>query len=181
MALGATIFKASIEIADLDHNYYQDHTLTLARHPSETDERLMVRLLAFALNAAIAGGEPLEFGRGLSAEDEPDLSSKDLTGAIRLWIEIGLPDEKAVRKACNRANRVRVYSYGGQAASQWRKQWSDARERKANLEVFNLDALATRQLAAMARRNMRLQVTIQDGRALVTDGEQAVEVVPEPL
>jgi uncharacterized protein YaeQ len=179
MALGATIFKASLGIADLDHNYYQDHALTLARHPSETDERLMVRLLAFALNAAIAEGEPLEFGRGLSAEDEPDLSSKDLTGTIRLWIEIGLPDEKAVRKACNRADRVRVY--GGQAAAQWRRQFANARDRKANLEVFSLDGQATRDLAALARRNMRLQVTIQDGRALVTDGERAVEVAPETL
>jgi len=181
MALGATIFKASLGIADLDHNYYQDHALTLARHPSETDERLMVRLLAFALNAAIAEGEPLEFGRGLSAEDEPDLSSKDLTGTIRLWIEIGLPDEKAVRKACNRADRVRVYSYGGQAAAQWRRQFANARDRKANLEVFSLDGQATRDLAALARRNMRLQVTIQDGRALVTDGKRAVEVAPETL
>lgn len=176
MALSATIFKASLQIADLDRHYYQDHALTLARHPSETDERLMVRLLAFALNAS----ESLEFGRGLSADDEPDLWSRDLTGNIRLWIDVGLPDEKAVRKACNRAAAVRIYSYGGQAAAQWRKQFA-VPSRKANLEIFSLDAPATRELAELAQRSMRLQVTIQDGVALVTDGERAVEITPEAL
>src|SRR5476651_2124506 len=99
MALKATIFKADLQIADMDRGYYRDHALTLARHPSETDERMMVRLLAFALNA----DENLAFGKGLSAEDEPALWLRDLTGAIGLWIEVGLPDEKAVRKACGRA------------------------------------------------------------------------------
>lgn len=180
MALSATIFKATLQIADLDRSYYQDHALTLARHPSETDERLMVRLLAFALNASQAADSPLEFGRGLSADDEPDLWSRDLTGNIRLWIDVGLPDEKAVRKACNRAAAVRIYSYGGQAAAQWRKQLA-APGRKPNLEIFSLDAQATRDLAALAQRNMRLQITIQDGRALITDGAQAVEISPEAL
>lgn len=180
MALSATIFKASLQIADLDRNYYQDHALTLARHPSETDERLMVRLLAFALNAALAGDSPLEFGRGLSAEDEPDLWSRDLTGGIRLWIDVGQPDEKAVRKACSRAAAVRIYSYGGQAAAQWRKQFG-VPGRRTNLEIFRLDAQATRQLAGLARRSMRLQLTIQDGRVLVTDGAQAVEIAAEAL
>jgi uncharacterized protein YaeQ len=176
VALSATIFKASLQIADLDRNYYQDHALTLARHPSETDERLMVRLLAYALNAA----DSLEFGRGLSADDEPDLWIRDLTGNIELWIEVGLPDEKTVRKACNRAARVRLYSYGGQASAVWKKQLGSW-DRKANLEIFSLDAQATRELAGLAQRSMRLQVTIQDGRALITDGAQAVEITAEAL
>lgn len=96
MASNATIFKAAIHIADMDRQYYQDHALTLARHPSETDERMMVRLLAFALHAH----ESLSFGRGVSAEEEPALWLKDLTGAIDLWIEVGQPDEKIVRRAC---------------------------------------------------------------------------------
>lgn len=179
MALSATIFKAMLQIADLDRNYYADHALTLARHPSETDERMMVRLLAFALNA----DEALAFGRGLSAEEEPDLWQRDLTGDIRLWIEVGLPDDKAMRKACNRAAAVRVYSYGGQAASVWRKQLGSTwgRQRPANLEVFSLDAQGTRDLAGLARRNMQLQVTIQEGRALITDGEHIAEITPEAI
>ena len=179
MALNATIFKASLQIADLDRNYYQDHALTLARHPSETDERMMVRLLAFALNA----DDTLAFGRGLSADDEPDLWKRDLTGDIRLWIAVGLPEDKAMRKACNRADAVRVYSYGGQAASVWRRQLGSTwgKQRPANLEVFSLDGQGTRELAQLARRNMTLQVTIQEGRALVTDGDRMAELQPETI
>ena len=103
MALKATIFKAEIQVADLDRNHYSDHSLTLARHPSETDERMMVRLLAFALNADEEG---LSFARGLSVDDEPDLWAKDLTGAIRTWIDVGLPDEKIVRRACGRSDKA---------------------------------------------------------------------------
>lgn len=169
MALGATIFKTLVQVADLDRNYYQDHPLTLARHPSETDERLMVRLLAFALNAAPS----LEFGRGLSAVDEPDLWLRELDGSIRLWVEVGLPDEKALRRACNRADRVRVYSYGGQAASLWTRQIQGA-ARSDKLEVFGFDAPSTRELAGMAQRNMRLQFTIQEGEVLVTDDKRAL-------
>ena len=117
MALKATIFKAGLQIADMGRNYYHDHALTLARHPSETSERMMVRLLAFALNAS----ETLTFGKGLSTDDEPDLWQKDLTGAIDLWIDVGLPDEKSIRKACGRAAQVRIYSYGGRNAELW---WS---------------------------------------------------------
>src|SRR6202165_3675547 len=109
MALQSTIFKAELTVSDLDRNHFATHSLTLARHPSETDERMMVRLLAFALNA----DEALEFGRGLSAEGEPDLVKKDLTGAIELWIDVGLPDEREIRKAAGRARAVKVYVYGG--------------------------------------------------------------------
>ena len=106
MALKSTIFKASLQVSDMDRSHYGSHFLTLARNPSETDERMMVRLLAFALNASDA----LVFGNGLSADDEPDLWQKDLTGSIELWLDVGLPDEKLVRKACGRASRVIVYT-----------------------------------------------------------------------
>src|SRR3989304_1427071 len=115
MAIKATICKASLQIADMERHYYQDHALTLARHPSETDERMMVRLLAFALHAH----EYLEFGQGMTADDEADIWQKDLTGAIELWIDVGLPDEKLIRKACGRAKQVVVYCYGGGTAAKW--------------------------------------------------------------
>ena len=114
MASNATIFKATMQISDMDRHYYEDHALTLARHPSETDERMMVRLLAFALHAH----ENLSFGRGLSSEEEPALWQKDLTGAIDLWIEVGQPDEKTIRQACGRAKQVCIYIYGGRGADQ---------------------------------------------------------------
>lgn len=173
MALKSTIFKAELQIADMDRNYYHEHTLTLARHPSETDERLMVRLLAFALNAS----ESLSFGRGLSAEDEPDLWQKDLTGAIELWIDVGLPDEKEIRKACGRARQVKLYSYGRGAALWW-EQTGARLDRAQNLAVIDLPAEATRAMAALAQRNMRLQCTIQDGLVWLDNGQGATQVEP---
>ncbi len=170
MALKSTIFKAELSVADIDRGYYGDHTLTIARHPSETDERMMVRLLAFALHAC----EALEFGRGLSAEDEPDLVQRDLTGAIERWIEVGLPDERDVRKACGRAREVHVLAYGGHAAQLW---WEGARaalERQERLTVAEVPAEASRALAALADRSMRLHVTIQDGHVFVADAARSV-------
>ncbi len=177
MALKATIFKAELQIADMDRGYYGGHTLTLARHPSETDERMMVRLLAFALFA----DEHLEFGRGLSTEDEPALWLKDLTGAVKLWIEVGLPDEREIRKACGRADRVVVLCYGGRGADLWWNQSRDKLERLRNLAVMNLPVGVTQELAGLARRNMSLQCTIQDGQAWLTDGPGTVHIEPGRL
>jgi uncharacterized protein YaeQ len=122
MALKSTIFKAELSVADIDRGYYRDHILMIARHPSETDERMMVRLLAFALHA----DDALTFGRGLSTQDEPDVWRRDLTGAIEQWIDVGLPDEREVRKACGRAREVYVLAYGGRAVDLW---WQSAREK----------------------------------------------------
>ena len=172
MAIKATIFKANLQIADMERHYYQDHTLTLARHPSETDERMMVRLLAFALHAH----EHLEFGQGMTDDDEADLWQKDLTGAIELWIDVGIPDEKLIRKACNRASQVVVYSYGGRATDMWLAQNSAQFERQKNLTIINLPPVSTQALAKLAQRNMNLQCTIQDGQLWLGDGEASVEV-----
>ena len=172
MALKATIFKAALQIADMDRSYYADHALTIARHPSETDERMMVRLLAFALNAH----EFLAFGKGLSSEDEPDLWQKDLTGAIETWIDVGLPDEKLVRRACGRARRVLVYTYGGRIADMWWTQSLAKLERMDNLAVINLPQSASLGLAKLAQRNMQLQCTVQDEQVWLSDGEVSVPV-----
>ena len=172
MALKATIFKADLQIADMERNYYQGHALTLARHPSETDERMMVRLLAFALHAH----EHLSFGQGLSTDDEPDLWQKDLTGAIELWIDVGLPDEKLIRRACGRAGQVVVYIYGGRVAEMWFAQNSGQFERLKNLTVINLLPESTRAMAKLAQRTMQLQCTIQDGQVWLSDGKDSVQV-----
>jgi uncharacterized protein YaeQ len=171
MALKATIFKAELQIADMDRNYYHDHALTLARHPSETDERMMMRLLAFALNAS----ETLSFGKGLSTDDEPDLWQKDLTGAIELWIDVGLPDEKSIRKACGRAARVCIYSYG-RGADLWRNQLGDKLDRNDNLTVIDVSAASSQAMAGLAQRNMRLQCTIQEGQAWLSDEQNTAQV-----
>lgn len=170
MAPNATIFKAVLHIADMDRQYYADHTLTLARHPSETDERMMVRLLAFALHAH----EKLLFGRGLSTEDEPALWRKDLTGAIEQWIEVGLPDERALRQAAGRAKRVHVYTYGGRGADLWWKNNQTTLARIHNLSIFNLPMEGSQALARLAQRSMELHCTIQDGQASIGNGTEAV-------
>ncbi len=172
MALKSTIFKAELQIADLDRNYYHDHALTIARHPSETDERMMVRLLAYALHAS----EALTFGKGLSADDEPDLWQKDLTGAIEFWIDVGQPDEKRIRRACGRARQVYVYSYGGQGAAIWWDQTGGKLERTRNLTVVSVPAAASRALAKLARRNMRLNCTIQDQQVWLADAQERIQV-----
>lgn len=172
MALKSTIFKAELSVADIDRGYYRDHTLTIARHPSETDERMMVRVLAFALHADNA----LEFGRGLSAEDEPDLWRRDLTGAIERWIDVGLPDEREVRKACGRAGAVYILAYGGGAVELWWQGVREKLERQDRLAVSEVPIEASRTLAQMAGRSMRLQVTIQEGHAFVGNGATSVSV-----
>jgi uncharacterized protein YaeQ len=172
MALKATIFKAELGVADLDRPYYGDHVLTVARHPSETDERMLVRLVAFALHA----DDALAFGRGLSTDDEPALWRKDLTGAIQTWIDVGLPDEKWVRKAAGRARQVFVYCYGGRAAELWWSQNRAALERVRNLTVTDLRPGGSEPLARLAARNMRLQVTVQEGQVWITDGSTTVAI-----
>jgi uncharacterized protein YaeQ len=177
MALKATIFKAAVQIADMDRNYYQDHVLTIARHPSETDERMMVRLLAYALHAT----ETLSFGKGISTEEEPDIWDKDLTGAIQTWIDVGQPDERRIRKACGRADQVFVYTYAANDRSVWWEQARDKLEKLRNLTVYRLPSAATRELAALADRNMRLTCTLQEGQAWLADDKRSVLVEPEAL
>ncbi len=172
MALKATVFKADLSISDMNRNYYHDHSVTLARHPSENDERMMVRLLVWALHAH----DDLLFGDKIGGIDEPDLWQRDLTGAIDLWIDLAQPDEKQVRKACGRAKQVVVYPFAGHAETVW---WSHAKEslgKLGNLSVISLAADAPAALARLAKRTMKLQVTIQDHTAWISDGSETVQV-----
>ncbi|GAB3538992.1 YaeQ family protein [Noviherbaspirillum agri] len=176
MALKATIFKADLQVADMDRHYYGTHALTIARHPSETDERMMVRVLAFALHAH----EALAFGKGLSADDEPDLWQKDLTGAVDLWVEVGQSDEKRMLKACGRSSKVVVYSYGATCHIWW-AQTAGKVERAKNLRVFNIDPATSLALARLAQRTMQLQCTIQDGQIWLSSNEQTVNLELQEL
>ncbi|MCX4164610.1 MULTISPECIES: YaeQ family protein [Paraburkholderia] len=167
MALKSTIYKADLQIADMDRHYYADHTLTIARHPSETDERMMVRVAAFALFAQ----ERLEFSKGLSDIDEPDLWQKDLTGAIEMWIEVGQPDERRIAKASGRSNEVVVIAYGGRTSEIW---WQGVRskvERLRNVTVWSLGDDVAAALGKLAERTMRLQCTVQDEQAWLGSSE----------
>ena len=181
MALKATVFKAALQLADMDRNVYADYALTLARHPSETDERLMVRVLAFALNTPASDQEGgLGPAKGLSDTDEPDLWQRDLTGRIVHWIELGQPDEKRMLKACGKADHVSIYAYAPSVAIWWGGV-ANKLARARNLAVWQLESAATQSLASLAQRSMRLQATVQDGTIWLGDGERAVELTPHRL
>ncbi|MBT6106929.1 MAG: YaeQ family protein [Porticoccaceae bacterium] len=175
MALSATICKADLNIVDMDRHYYQQHSLTVAQHPSENDERLMIRLLAFALHA----DEFLSFTKGLSTDDEPDLWQKSLSGEIELWIELGLPSEKRLKKACGRAQQVILYTYGTGSAEQWWKQIQPQVSRFKNLSVRHLDSSITRELASGMRRNLDIQVSIQDSEVTWDSDQKTLSFRPE--
>lgn len=175
MALTATIFKAVLQIADLERGYYADHALTLARHPSETDERLMVRLLAFALHAT----DDLQFTRGLCADDEPALWRRGPGEEIELWLDVGLPEERRLRKACHRARQAVLYAYGGRTAAQWWERNGPELRRLDNLQVFHLPQEATRALAGLAERSMQLQCTVQEGQVWLGSAADTVLIEPQ--
>jgi uncharacterized protein YaeQ len=175
MALNATIYKAELQVSDMDRHYYATHALTVARHPSETAERLMVRLMAFALYA----DDRLEFGRGLSDEDEPALWRKAYTGEIEQWIELGQPDEARIRKACGRAQQVVVINYSGRGADIWWDKIANSLNRNRNLTVLDIPAETVEMLAAMSERGMRLQCLIQDGQLQVMSETASVSVEPQ--
>ena len=175
MALKATVFKVELQVSDLDRIYYQTHSLTLARHPSETDERMMIRLLAFALNAS----EHLHFTKGLSTEAEPDLWQKNLQGEIELWIEVGVTDAKRIRKGSNRAKQAIIYAYGARTAPVWWESIQGDLARFDNLTISYLSPENTAALAGLANRNMTLQATLQDGLIWIGNSEQTLTITPE--
>ncbi len=182
MATKSTIFKASLQIADIDHSYYADHTLTLARHPSETDERMMVRLCALALQAhqlqtVCAGDGTLAFGAGLSDPDEPDAWLRDFTGLTRLWIEVGQPEDKPLLKACGKADSVVLYCFS-QAAEIWWRGIESKLTRPKNLSVWRIPTTASQALIPLAHRSMNLQATIQEGTLMLGDGTHTVDIEP---
>lgn len=176
MALKATIYKAAIQLSDLDENFYADHELTLARHPSETDERMLVRLLVYVLNAPKTNDlGALEFAKDMWEPDEPSFWQRNLTGQMEQWIEVGQPDERRLLKACGRSRSVRVYSFSS-STSIWWKGVANLLTRPGNLHVWQIDSDSSRELGGLAQRAMRLQVSIQDGAIWVSDDTKSVEV-----
>lgn len=176
MALKSTIYKADLSVADLDRNVYADFPLTLALHPSETEERLMVRVVAFALFA----DEYLASGPGISTPEEPDLWQRDLTGRIERWIEIGLPDDKHIARASGRADEVVVVAYG-RGVDMWWKGIESKLTRFPKLSVLRIADNTCKELTAMAHRNMKLAATIQEGHVLLAADAGSVDVAIETL
>jgi uncharacterized protein YaeQ len=176
MAQNATIYKVELSVSDMDRHYYETHKLTVAKHPSETDERLMVRIIAFALSAH----ERLEMTKGLSTDDEPDIWLKSLSGEIDVCVVLGLPSEKVMRQSCSKAEKVIVYPYGGRVAELWWGKAKNSTSRFDNLQVINFSETDTAALAKLANRAMKLQVHIQDGDVMVSVDESVVYITLIP-
>jgi uncharacterized protein YaeQ len=175
MAQNATIYKIELSVSDMDRHYYETHKLTIAKHPSETNERLMVRIVAYALNAH----EHLEMAKGLSTDAEPDIWQKDLRGEINVWVTLGLPSEKVMRQSCSKAGKVIVYPYGGRVAEMWWDKVRNSTTRFDNLQVINFMEADTAALAHLAKRSMKLHVNIQDGEVMVGVDESMVYLTPD--
>jgi uncharacterized protein YaeQ len=182
MALKSTIFKANVSIADIDHGYYAEHALTLARHPSETDERMMIRLAALAFNAHRVqtdcnGDATMAFGAGLSDPDEPDVWIRDYTGRTRVWMEVGQPEDKPIAKACSKADAVVLYPFANSADVWWRGIETKL-TRLSNLSVWRIPSAASQALAELAERSMQLQATIQEGTLMLSNSAHTVDIEP---
>lgn len=176
MATKATIYKALLNIANMDTNYYNEHNLTLALHPSETELRLMARVVAFILNA----NEDLAFCKGISEDDEPDIWEKDLDGSIKLWIDLGQPDEKRIKKACGRSEKVIIYTYQENMASPWFKQLENNINRFKNLSIIHLN-IQEEEIEELAKRSMVLQCNISDEELTLINNNKSVIVTQNKL
>lgn len=181
MALKATIYKAQLQLSDMDRGVYGEHLLTIARHPSETDERMMIRVLAYALSAPADNTHgALELAKSLWDTDEPDLWQRDLTGQIVHWIDVGQPDERRILRASPRAERVSVYSFASSTAVWWANLESRI-TRARNVSVWQIEAAQSQALAALTQRTMQLQVSVQDGTVYLSEGERSIEITPLAL
>lgn len=176
MATKATIYKALLNIANMDTNYYNEHNLTLALHPSETELRLMARVVAFILNA----NEDLAFCKGISEDDEPDIWEKDLDGSIKLWIDLGQPDEKRIKKACGRSEKVIIYTYQENMASPWFKQLENNINRFKNLSIIHLN-IQEEEIEELAKRSMVLQCNISDEELTLINDNKSVIITQNKL
>jgi uncharacterized protein YaeQ len=181
MALKATIYKANLQIADMDRQVYVDHAVTIARHPSETDERMMIRLLALALNLPADNDHgALELAKDLWDVDEPALWQKDLTGQIVQWIDVGQPDDKRLIRASGRAEQVSVYSFAASTPIWW-SGIATKLTRASNIAVWQIESEQSQALATLAQRGMQLQLSVQDGSCWLSDGQQSIEITPQRL
>ncbi len=172
MALPSTIYRVNIQISDVDRGVYESLQATVARHPSETEERLVARLLAYAIFF-----EPeLTFTKGISAGDEPDLWLKGPDDRVLLWVEVGLPESDRLVKASRHAERVAVIACG-KALPKWEQQYLQKLESVPNLSVVCFDQLFVNGLVSKLDRSINWSVTITDGNLYINVGNETFETV----
>jgi uncharacterized protein YaeQ len=172
MALKATVFKVEMNIADMCRHHYQDYSLTVARHPSETDLRMFARILAFSILAQ----DTLVFTKGLSTDDEPELWVKDDTGRILTWVELGQPDEKRIKKACSLAEHVFIVNYQARSSQVWRTQGNIKHATFKNLHIIEINEASLTTLAEQVSRQISLQINIDEDELWVSCAEASLAV-----
>ena len=173
MVANAIIHKALLNIANMDQHYYEEHNLTLAQHPSENNLRLMIRLIAFILNA----NDTLTFCKGISQDDEPDLWQKSLSGDIEMWIDLGQPDEKRIKKACGRSQKVIIYTFKESLSSVWFKQIENSLIRFKNLQIIHLNIDGDIEL--LHNRSMNIQCNTLDNELTLSNDDTSVVITQD--
>jgi len=175
VAIKPTIYKLRVNLSDLNRDYYDTLSLTIALHPSETIERMMARMLAFCINA-----EPeLSFTKGLSSIEEPDIWQRTLDDQIALWIDIGEPASERIKKASRQAKKVSVYSFNSKSDVWW--QQGQSKFKQLNVSVYRFDWPGIQALAALVERTMDFSVTITGDSAYIATQLGECEVSWEVL
>lgn len=177
MAISATIFKVALSIADMDRHYYGEHLLTIARHPSESDKRMMLRIIAFAMS----GNEQLTFTKGLSDVELPDIWQKNYSDVIEHWIELGQPSEQRIKKGCNQSQAMSIFSYHSNAFEQWWKKEQNALAARKNLSIITIPEDIGEQLADKVNRQMSIQCSIQDTQVWLNLDGESFELSPQKI
>ncbi|MGZ3788081.1 MAG: YaeQ family protein [Bacteriovorax sp.] len=172
MALKATIYKAKLSVANLNIHHYQDYNLTIAKHPSETNLRMMYRIVAFALLCQ----ENLEFTKGLSTDSEPDLWKINYDGSVDHWIELGHPDERRIRQICSKAKQVSIYTYQDNTSLNWFKSIESVLHRFDHLSVTHLTVLDGQNIEDIVERGMNFSVSIEDNELWLSNEKERINL-----
>ncbi len=172
MAIGASIYKVNVSLSNLETHYYHDFDLTIAKHPSENESRMMYRLLAFLYSAH----EDLEFTRGLSSTDEPELWQKDYSGEIIQWIELGLPESKRIKQACGKSQVVKIFTYHKNKSEEWVKKMKGDFQSHKKLPVYHLDVVENGPLEKLVEKSMKLSCIIEEQYMYIGNDQERIGV-----
>lgn len=172
MAIGATIFKVNLNLSNLNSHYYDDFNLTIAKHPSENDERMMYRIIAFLFCAH----QDLELTKGLSSTEEPDLWQRDITGRIIHWIELGLPDERRIKQACGKSDNVTIFTYHENKTQEWITKISASFKNNDKVKIYHINTLKGPQIESLIKKSMRLSALIEENILYLSDDDDRIGI-----
>jgi len=171
MAIGASIYKVNLNLSNFNTHYYHDFNLTMAKHPSENEARMMFRLAAFCYCAH----EDLEFTKGLSTQDEPELWQKDLTGDILHWIELGQPDEKRIKQAAGKSRKVSIFTTNPNSALEWESKIKK-KVSSDKVNIYHLDVTDNGPIDRFVEKSMILSCTLEDNLMHLSNDRERIGI-----